>query len=466
MATDYKKHLTTEILSDQHIVSYRILARAVKVHVNAAKCMLYEFYAEQSRRKPGSVYATYLLAGVKKDEKPQTNGMTNGISHDEDEEMPPASSPPPFTSSMLDPSQQNGDDHQEQHVLRKTITLVREENLEEVKAAYETISSIHIYSLSPGKMPDLTALTDLGRSLYANVFVKEDPLTHNKTYGVIQNPQVRRRKGKRPVIPSAPAPKFQPVKDEKVASKANVRPATSNLKKEDTASRPSSRDSTAAPPAAPPAKQPTLKRGGSSISDAFAKTKHKKASSQPKQEDDVKMTDEDDGEEDDAMFLDTGTKTTKKRTSEAKQERENKAAKLRKMMDSDDEAEVPKVEDAPDSEINKEPAMPAPEAKEDEDEVAWSASEDGKEQPAEDTGPKRRRGKRKVMKKKTAKDEDGFLVTREEEVWESFSESDHGDMRKPFVQKSAKLASQGSQKSAKGGTQGKTDIMSFFGRKK
>ena len=462
MATDYKKHLATEVLSDHHTVSYRTLARGIKVHINAAKCMLYEFYTEQSRRKPGSVYATYLIAGIKKREKPGTNGMSNGINHDEDEEMPPPSSPPPFTSSMLDPSHQNGDDAQVHHILKKTITLVREENLEEVKATYEAISSIHIYSLSPGKIPDLTTLTDLGRSLYADVFAKEDPLTHNKTYGVIQNPQVRRRKGKRPVIPSAPLPKFRPVEDEKPASKGTMRSANSNLTKEESTSRPSSRDTTTAPASTPA----TLKRGGSSISNAFAKTKDKKPSSLLKQEDDVKMTDEDDGEEDDAMFLDTGTKTTKKRTSDAKQERDSKAAKLRKMMDSDDEAEVPKVEDAPDSEINKEPAVPAPEAKEDEDKVAWSASEDEKEKEADDAAPKRRRGKRKVTKKKTAKDEDGFLVTREEEVWESFSESDHEHVKKPVVQSSAKGTSQGSQKSSgKGGTQGKKDIMSFFGRK-
>lgn len=36
----------------------------------------------------------------------------------------------------------------------------------------------------------------------------------------------------------------------------------------------------------------------------------------------------------------------------------------------------------------------------------------------------RRRGRRKVMKKKTTRDAEGYLVTREEAAWESFSEDE------------------------------------------
>jgi DNA polymerase delta subunit 3 len=119
---DSSKYLATEILSEQRTLSYRNVARAQKVHANTAKCMLYEFYDDQTKRKPGSLYATYLIAGVKRREKPAQNG-TNGV-HDDDEPVP--SSPPPFSSSMLQPSQHDN----EETVPRKTITLVREESLE------------------------------------------------------------------------------------------------------------------------------------------------------------------------------------------------------------------------------------------------------------------------------------------------------------------------------------------------
>ena len=254
MSTYFNKYLVTEVLSEQRTLSYRNLARAQKVHANAAKCMLYEFYETQTKRKPGSLYATYLIAGVKK-EQPTPNGIINGAPHDEDEPMP--SSPPPFTSSMLDPSQQESEGGRS--VPRKTITLAREEAMAgramhvwryqkltwlDVRAQYETITSIHIYSLSSTKLPDLATLTDIGRGLYTDVFAKEDPLLHNKTYGIIQNPQVRRRKGKRPVVSSAPAPKFQPareqpksqpVKEQTKPIPAATRPKPA-LKKEETVS--------------------------------------------------------------------------------------------------------------------------------------------------------------------------------------------------------------------------------------
>jgi DNA polymerase delta subunit 3 len=134
MATDFRKHLAIELVSEHKTVSYRTLARAVKVHVNAAKCMLYDFYEEQSKRKPGSVYATYLISGTKKLTQP-SNGRakTNGAAVDEDEPMP--SSPPIPSSSMPVPSQQQSSTSEREEVKIRTVTLVREENLEGTRRA-------------------------------------------------------------------------------------------------------------------------------------------------------------------------------------------------------------------------------------------------------------------------------------------------------------------------------------------
>ncbi len=351
-----------------------------------------------------------------------------------------------------------------------------------MRSQYATITSVHIYSLSPTKLPDLVTLTDLGRGLYADVFAKEDPLLHNKTYGVIQNQDVRRRKGKRPVIPTAPASQFQPVKEQPkpITTASTSKPF---LKKEETASRPSSRDSTSTRES----KVPTLKRGGSDIFKAFAKSQPPKLrndSQEAKMSDAPTLEDDNEGEsEDEALFLDTGTrKPAKKRPSDVKKERDDKAAKLRKMMDSDDEepAAVPKVEDEAAKAAGPLATEKVPDGDDDnEGDVAWSDSDkEGKpekETLPDSTGPKRKRGKRKVMKKRTTKDEDGYLVTKEEAAWESFSESDHEPEKKPTsTQKSAfGRKTQGSQDSSQktatsakaGGKKEKGDIMSFFGKK-
>lgn len=69
----------------------------------------------------------------------------------------------------------------------------------------------------------------------------------------------------------------------------------------------------------------------------------------------------------------------------------------------------------------------------------------------------RRRGRRRVMKKKTVKDEEGYLVTKEEPVWESFSEDE------PAPKKMKTPVS--SLSTAKGKKAGQGSIMSFFSKK-
>lgn len=498
MANDSKTYLATEVISEQRIVSYRTLSRALKVHVNVAKCMLYEFHEHENKKNSGSVYATYILSGVKKASQPATaNVHANG---NEDGPMPP-SSPPPFTSSMLDGSkEENGSDATERFMVPvTTITLVREELLESTKALYEKITSIHLYSLSPHRIQDLVTLTDLGRGIFENTFVKEDPLIYNKTYGIIQNPDVRRRKGGRPIIEAA-APKFKAVKEDSKPAAVNPKvdmdtktgAVEPTLKKESSASDNISRSL---------AKSSNAKREKSDLFKSFARTSSKSKLSREDTgtsasgTEDTKMTDADEeGEsEDEALFLDTNTKkgpTSKKRPSDAKKEREDKAAKLRKMMEDDDEEPaVPNVEDAggvkagapvvKDSDNDEQMADGSEDA-------AWSESDTGKDRQTASgkdnsvkqdggnvkTEPKRRRGKRKVLKKKTTKDEDGYLVTKEEAVWESFSE-DEPEPRRPnpsFPMSSAKGSTQ--TKSTAGKGNGKSTgsgkgggIMNFFGKK-
>jgi len=361
-------------------------------------------------------------------------------------------------------------------------------------------------------------LTDIARGLFDDTFVKEDPLLHNKTYGVIQNPYVKRRKGKRPTISEAPEQKTRPVeKALKAAAKSPTTvevkaiPTPPTLNKED-GSRPDSRDNTSTKDT----RKPNLKRDASDIFKAFAKQKSKPISQLQRQDtdastnasasgtEDTKMPDADEEgqSEDEALFLDTNTHKpgTKKRMSEVKAEREDKAAKLRKMMDSDDdEPAVPNVEDAAGVKeapvVAKKGGEQAETHDDEDDEVAWSDSENErqrqrtgkkdvsahKEGEQIDTAPKRRRGKRKVMKKRTMKDEEGYLVTKEEAAWESFSEEEPEPVKaekpkptsnldrtgsaataKPSSQKSVPVEKKGKKGGAGGGG---GNIMSFFGKK-
>ena len=131
MDSAHRTYLATQIYSEQATVSYRTVARALKVHVNTAKRILYEFHAHENGKKPNSVHATYLLAGTKKanEQHTATNGQIDGTDVD-DEPMP--SSPPPFTSSMLQSSQPDSNSQQLQTkiVPLKTVTIVREETFE------------------------------------------------------------------------------------------------------------------------------------------------------------------------------------------------------------------------------------------------------------------------------------------------------------------------------------------------
>ena len=354
-----------------------------------------------------------------------------------------------------------------------------------IKEQYEIITSIHIYSLSSQRLPDLQTLTDIGYNLFSTSFVKEDPLIHNKTYGVIHNSGVRRRSGQRPPVAESAIATLKVAKDElnpsgsaATTSKITIQPPT----KKDELSRPNSAGSTTS---ASSAKKPNLKRDASDIFKSFAKAKSKpkierkdtdgSVSAQSGMED-VKMDDADEGDsEEEAMFLDTGTrKTGKKRSSEegdGRKVKEDRAAKLRKMMESDDEeSEASGKEDSNGHKASAE----NPEDAED-GAVAWSDSDTERKttkngSPAADepaaalSERKRRRGRRKVMKKRTMKDEEGYLVTREEAAWESFSEDEPTTQTKRKPSFPTKTSSQ--QKGSAGGVKGKGgNIMSFFGKK-
>ncbi|CVK93070.1 uncharacterized protein FMAN_12545 [Fusarium mangiferae] len=445
---EHKKFLADRLLSEEQPITYRVLSRALDVHVNTAKEMLYDFHSYQNAQKANSVHATYLIYGTKPSEKDESDG---------DVEMSGSSPEEPLSDE----------------VPTSTLTLAREEELNDILAAYEQVASIHIYSLSPHPQKDLSLLLDVASQL-SEYSSNGDITAVSKKYGVISNPNARRRERTIRPQPSTSVPS-QAVKKEPTASKSTskttVKEETSTVKPEakqmksakQESSAPSSKEGTPAPSGGK-TPTPSLKRGVSGgIMQSFAKAAARppKPKPAPKKEEDTTMTLSDDGEADDSDIVATKSKSTVDST-DIKRKRQEREDALRKMMEDDDEEEEKedsdKESEQADEDMEEAPEPePEPETKKEESEPAEVISS---------TGDGRRRGRRRVMKKKRILDDQGYMVTIQEPGWESFSE----DEAPPLTKKAAPAptptpSSSTGSKSKKPAPKGQGNIMSFFSKK-
>ncbi|EEH44755.2 uncharacterized protein PADG_01044 [Paracoccidioides brasiliensis Pb18] len=463
MAAHYKKYLAEKVINEQEIVTYRSLSRALKVHSNLAKRMLYEFHRVENSKKPQSVHATYLITGTRL--PTQRHHVLNGdAKKDGDDDIMQCS---PFLSSQTGFQE---DDTEDSPPVTST-TLVREEDLSEAKSQFQTIFSIFMHSVQPTRVQDLNVMSDIGHDIFESQI--EDPLEYGKIYGMILNKNVMRRSGVPPPAPppAAPAaaitkPKPKPVNAEEPSrpTKQEV-PPLPPARAKDATSQPSSRvPSWQGAATAAESGSSSLKRGVSgNIFQAFARSKAKVKKETPEVES-VFMLDDSSEEEREDLFLDTGTRSSSSKR-ESRREREEK---LWKMMDEDEEmADAPEPPPPQSCEAVETLQSPQSKAGEEEEEEEEEGKEKGKEKDKEKEASApatkgRRRGRRQVMKKTTAMDEDGFLITEEQPVWESFSEDDAPSVarRKPVVAVHAKPAG------GRGGAKtGQGSITSFFGKK-
>ncbi|KAF5026308.1 hypothetical protein F66182_1600 [Fusarium sp. NRRL 66182] len=437
---EYKKYLADRLLSEERPITYRVLSRALDVHVNTAKEMLYDFHNYQNALTANSVHATYLVYGTKSPNNDQSDG---------DVEM---------SSSMPDEALS-------EEVPISTLTLAREGELNEILAAYQQVTSIHIYSLAPHPQKDLSLLSDVTTQL-SEYSSSGDITAAPRKYGVISNSQARRRDRKgRPQVPaSIPS---QTVKKEPPASKqepSSAKPETTQIKSaKQESSAPSSKEGTPAPSGG---KKPTpaLKRGVSGgIMQSFAKAAARPAKPKPapKKEEDTSMALSDDGEADDSDMIATRSQSKPGADpAELKRQRQEREDALRKMMeddDSDEKEESDKESEQADEEMEEAPEPepePEPEANKEEKEPAEVVSS---------VSGGRRRGRRRVMKKKRILDDQGYMVTIQEQGWESFSE----DEAPPPAKKAAPapISSSSGSKAKKPAPKGQGNIMSFFSKK-
>ncbi|ROW09528.1 hypothetical protein VMCG_02340 [Cytospora schulzeri] len=431
---DYKKYLAEQVLSEDKIITYRALSRALKVNVNVAKQMLYDFHAWQNEKHSGLVHATYIVYGVKKATQENGNGHSQ---QDGDVEM--TSSSPEVEEAV-------------EEIPVTTLSLVAEESLKEVLSQYESVTSIHIFSLGPHPMKDLQMLSDVSKPIL-DIPAEDDSVDPPRPLGSIRNPYVRRRE-RRGTVPRPVAPVSKPSNAKPPASKhvpaAEPAPAAKVKEEAKTEQKPS-KESTPVPSGAKKSAPAPKRAGSGGIMQSFAK-----AASMPKKEkkpvaEDTSMQLSDDGEDDSAPLPEP-----KKESEAAGKSRKDRQAELRRMMEEDSEEEEPEKEDTP---------MEEPEEPEEPEDEAPAPEPEKKEEPEpaeviSSTGDGRRRGKRRVMKKKTVMDDQGYLVTVQEQGWESFSEDEPAAPPK----KKAQVTSQAA-KPKKPAPKGQGNIMSFFSKK-
>ncbi|EFR04766.1 hypothetical protein MGYG_07773 [Nannizzia gypsea CBS 118893] len=416
--------------------------------------MLYEFHRSENEKKPKSVHATYLLTGI----FGCTKALPLAAGHLKDGEDEVMQSSPFMSSQPARPETTEAVDG-------PTITsviLVREEELEDAKCRFKKILSIFVYSVQPTSPPDLNALADIGQA--SPTSPTEDPIQYNEKYGMILNKNVKRRSGA-PVVMPVPIKDVNPIQ-KPIVKKAEQEPSDkkhttqSTEKKPEPSSTPFRTQGSSQSTSKSSQGKPALKRDSSSIFKAFAKTrpkqqpKEEEADSTPTESQNAMLDDESEEERED-LFVDTG-KGTSKKEQESRKEREERLRKMMEDEDMPDASESPPEEEEAQEESDKaSPAStPAPPQKKQELEPEPESNTSEKRSTGQ-----RRRGRRQVMKKKVSRDAEGYLVTKEEPAWESFSEDEpEPPKRKPLPSSSAK-STKSSAKSSQG------SIMSFFGWK-
>ncbi|EWC45382.1 hypothetical protein DRE_00781 [Drechslerella stenobrocha 248] len=464
MSAEYTSFLAARVLNENKLITYRLLSRELNIHVTKAKEYLTAFHESENRKRSGSCHATYVITGLPKPlipVQPKT---------DDDDD----------TYMEGDPAQvptQGGD---EGAATTTSVLLVTEEELEETKALFQEIRSIHIYSIEPGPLKDLLVIADASTELYSR-FQDTDPVEKSKLYGTTLNKSVKRREGAAPPPPLPASTKSStyvvpvkkaPVAQDPAASTAAPPSTAKDTKKEAkdffSSARAKKEDapkSAQTPDAALPKSKVPLKRGQSDLMSSFSNAQPKKAKQPEKKKTpppDFMDVDDDEPEEDEPVDEEAKTAEAAKQ-EEARKKRQRDQEDLEKMMDDDEEDEP-----APTKPINDPIASPASP-----DPVAESPSGDSPvpAPSASESAPGRRKAKRKVTKKVRSKDENGYIITREVTEWEEYSEDDIPVPSKPAAKPNAFAAMKqaaGSQKAKKGSGEGvgkKVNIASFFQKK-
>ncbi|KAK6544584.1 hypothetical protein TWF694_001272 [Orbilia ellipsospora] len=455
MSTDYTSFLAARVLNDGKLITYRLLSRELKIHVNKAKEYLAEFHESENKKQKGACHATYIVTGIP---KPLVS-IQPKVDKDQDTYM--ESSPAPGATQ----------NDEEEIVKVTTVIMVAEEQLEEIKESLQEVISIHVYSVEPAPLKDLLGAADASLDLYSR-FPSTDSVERSKLYGSTLNKHVKRREGAAPPPPpqsTKSSAYVVPVKKEPAPTPSAPTPSISKERKEakdffgSMKAKETPKPTQASGPSSSAKAKVPLKRGQSDLMSSFSNAQPKKAK-QPEKEKTPPpdFMDVDDDEPEDEPVDEEAKAAEVAKQEELRKKRAKDEEALRRMMDDDEEDDEP-----PPTKPTQDSASPEATA------ASPTEEEPGPATPTptpSTSAPGRRKAKRKVTKKVRSKDENGYIVTREVTEWEEYSEDDVPAPVKPAAKPNAFSAMKqapSSQKSKKATGDGapKRDIASFFQKK-
>ncbi|KAJ1985078.1 hypothetical protein H4R34_000255 [Dimargaris verticillata] len=128
MADDYQVLLATRLFHEQRPVSFLWLSRTLAIHVNKAKCLLYEFHQQQNQKSGAHCEAIYCVSGTPLKTPKAPRPATASAPSD-------CNAPP-----LLPPG------------LAHAFVLTTEEALEATKALFQAVTGEHIWGLQ-AKVP-------------------------------------------------------------------------------------------------------------------------------------------------------------------------------------------------------------------------------------------------------------------------------------------------------------------------
>jgi len=449
----YMENLEEWILEENKVVTYKFLSRSLKVHVNVAKQMLFNFVESKKSSSTPLLGIVYLVSGA---------------IENKDADKP-------------------ADDATESNTLK--VMLVKEKDLKEILPEFSKVYSQHIYSVQLAEAVNQTSLyaTDL------EVF-KEDP-TGATALTAIKNKNAVPREAVRISIEVKKTEIKKEVKQEikKEVKKTGIEGAFANAKKVSPKKNDASGDTKEEKPKVVDRNNKAAKKPGTShIANFFAKQAAKpKVEKKEIKEEDVEIKNEEKENianqkiEDEAANngkTDSSEKKVlkspvkenrispkkapkktppkdKKKKESLKEDDNKKRKRIQVMSDSEDEAgeDDEKVDDI------EEEAPPTSKLIESSDDEEIPPTP---KQPTRTSKPGRRRVRRQVDK--TYVDDQGFMVTKKE--YESASETD--DEPEPVKEKTPKKVEKIEAPVAKkpklvapGGSKGQSGIMNFFKKK-
>lgn len=415
----YMENLEEWVLEEDKVVTYKYLSKNLKVHVNVAKQMLFNFVQGQ-KNKLGVVY---LVSGLVKSD--------------------------------------HGDDSADIGTQQKVV-LVKEADLEKVKSKFSEVLSQHIYSVQ--KTSESVNVTSLFGA------DKQEP-GQDVTAGASLASIKHKAAVPREAIIRAPAVVKQDIKTEPIAKKEEKKDSAKKV----TGIEASFSKTVVKKPS--PVKTETTKpvtkdKGKSNIANMFAKQ-----STKPKPSKTVTATEEKENIVNQKIEESKENKVEKKEKKEItrfgkiKEETNTKSKsksdsqkrkRIQVMSDSEDDDDKDDQEEEEDKPIEEPEAPP----------VTKLIESDEEDIPATPVQKTAKAGRKRVKKQvdKTFMDDKGYMVTKK--VYESASETDDETSEpskvptpkkqekvEPPASKKAKIAGPGS------GGKGQTGIMSFFKKK-